>query len=79
MTKMIVNVSNTSDKIMRLVLEPLVHIFPINPSETIYVHIEEVQQHRPIEIVFNGDEIEFYAGGILSAWNKDTELTPQFR
>jgi hypothetical protein len=79
MTTMIVNVSNTSDKPIRLVLEPLVHVFAVEPSGTIFVHIDEFRPDQPIEIEASGDEIVLYAGGMLSAWDKDRELDPKFR
>ena len=79
MTKIIIRMTNTSDKSVNVVLEPLVHIFPVLPSSAIEVHVDEAKLNQPIEIEYAAGEIVVYAGGILSAWVNGNELEPRFR
>jgi hypothetical protein len=79
MTGTVLLIRNSSTATIKVVLEPWVHLFPVEPDKTVELHVDGAVPNEPIEVEYVEGEIIFYAGGIMSVWANGVELDPQFR
>jgi len=79
MTKAVMLVKNSSANTITVVLEPWVHLFPVEPDKTVEIHVGGSVVNVPIEIEYLEDEIIVHASQSMSVWADGVELDPQFR
>jgi hypothetical protein len=78
MNEMLFLCVNSSDKELRLIIEPWAHPYKIGPRSTVELRKVGGQGRYALEFEYAENELTVHSTGVVSVWAGGEELEPQF-